>query len=1080
MIDKLFSKDKKRTTSEITFLCKVYLDINVESVRYEVMGDLCHMIFLLYKYPDLISIEGVRALSCLREREKYSEIIDQIIDFLNYAVLQNSNFLNNHEEVTDILVNISNRNMGAVYLRDFFQAKRLIDNNEYPLEAWEYLETAEKQFDYYAPIYYYQGLYQVNKGELSSAIKLFEMALSLRPVYVEAAQRLSAAHYKIGDWASARIVNQTISELYPVYRTLTRSQISGIVASSVPLAQIPMLTAFDKAYQVVALTADTDLNVCIIDQIMTLLNTPALSANKLAFCRESYQLDEGLAVIRHSQEKRRFLNDFLSYVLDKFVWFEYHQHYAVNRERRAMHDDLDKLIDASKITDIFEIESVQCLKQQLQQYCQLFNMDNFLQHYAGTAQLRGGYALGISKDLAQTYSVFHNILGLYHYEAAYGISNAQGEDDLFNFVLHQQKPVVFFIPTAIGAGKKDGFTYREINWIAQKLKTNPTELKNLILVFDSYNYLPLYSLITLVDSKWIINVDHSINAVLDFLLEYVIAPTDAAERMPILRSNIENHVHINIYGYMLYVLNSAIEYDPEFDNTSFVDILKLLIKQTFKINIEENINPQIRLPEFYSRVEAQLNLLKENPNKQNKQKLGVILRFLTELFANNFYANYINPENRYIDIESRLYVLTEQYNTLSPDFDSWKKSRDKRWAILQAASKNAYPSSLDIIFTKLKDFNKQGFFDINEESLADYLIPDDVQRSKRALKRINDYQYAKKNRKLHDTYGELGNNWTHHETLADGNCALSAFALGLLYHRNNGNDLLTTKRSFRRKFAQSFYLNPDTFTEEVFSQVMDALLSPQIDLDNPIIKKIIKKLSNVENVVEGTESNQINTKIEAANQRIFKPEIFENGNIRPEYRDGAIKCLARQGILYQLAMAYALREYCFSYNEGHFRCFIDRMLEEPQERDLTLNIANQFGEYLTEDIFAFLAYKFKLKIQLKTQEFGKIYNYGNSHLDIMIFALKPGEGDCHFELVLPSKRNFLEGKLAMLRVINYPALLSQFGINTKVRMNKATGPRVEGAIEEIRKKMGDEKALEIEAKFCHWAKEHNRNFNFKR
>ena len=91
----------------------------------------------------------------------------------------------------------------------------------------------------------------------------------------------------------------------------------------------------------------------------------------------------------------------------------------------------------------------------------------------------------------------------------------------------------------------------------------------------------------------------------------------------------------------------------------------------------------------------------------------------------------------------------------------------------------------------------------------------------------------------------------------------------------------------------------------------------------------------------------------AANNYTIKPEAFEHGNVRPACLEGAIRILARQGILYQLAMAYVLRVYCASHNGEQFTCNTIQVFGVANI-GYVLNITNQFGEYLDDIVIAFL------------------------------------------------------------------------------------------------------------------------------
>ncbi len=290
------------------------------------------------------------------------------------------------------------------------------------------------------------------------------------------------------------------------------------------------------------------------------------------------------------------------------------------------------------------------------------------------------------------------------------------------------------------------------------------------------------------------------------------------------------------------------------------------------------------------------------------------------------------------------------------------------------------------------------------------LILDEEQLNIRALKRKKDYAAALKKEKQPIFYHSTESELVHHYTIADGNCALSAIALGLLYLRINGNDRFTTHKNFRMHFAQSFNIDINVFTQESFSKVINALLSPKINLDNTIIQRIIEKLSCVENVVDGTENNQINQKIVAENNRTIKPEAFESGNIKPGLQQEAIKILARQAILYQLVMAYVLRKFCASENGKIFKCEVKIKNNDAISADYELKITNKFGEYLEDDVIAFLAKKFNISIQMRT-EFYFVQKFGDSNLQFILFNIGSGCADSHFELALPSNLKFLDDRL---------------------------------------------------------------------
>lgn len=253
---------------------------------------------------------------------------------------------------------------------------------------------------------------------------------------------------------------------------------------------------------------------------------------------------------------------------------------------------------------------------------------------------------------------------------------------------------------------------------------------------------------------------------------------------------------------------------------------------------------------------------------------------------------------------------------------------------------------------------------------------------------------------------------THIQTIADGNCVFNAIALGLLFHRSKGIDLFTAHNGFRRTFAEVFHIDPEAFDQADFSNLIDALTSFDVNISHPIIKNIISKLRNVGDVREGLEQDQLSQQITLLRNTVINGNAYENGNIKPEYYNIGIRCLAERGGLFQLAMAIALRKYCVLHNgqDVIFTQNIDGVSVVTTEK-LTTN--NRFGYYAGTIELGFLAHIFGITVREKQGEFGAWLEHGNGAQVIEVFATAPGRNDCHYELLLSPKNKFLSGHLVM-------------------------------------------------------------------
>ncbi|MGE3920953.1 MAG: hypothetical protein AB7F64_08525, partial [Gammaproteobacteria bacterium] len=266
---------------------------------------------------------------------------------------------------------------------------------------------------------------------------------------------------------------------------------------------------------------------------------------------------------------------------------------------------------------------------------------------------------------------------------------------------------------------------------------------------------------------------------------------------------------------------------------------------------------------------------------------------------------------------------------------------------------------------------------------------------------------------LKTTHGLISLPWDHihHETISDGNCAFNAFALGLLYHKQHGIDLFTNHYEFKKIFAELFNYDFATFTADVFSQLVDALVSADINLDNPLIINIINKLKNVGPVKSGLESNQLKQRITLLKNKVLTEDAFDGDTIKDAYFQTAVKCLAIRGELFQVSMALALRLLCFRHRGDFTNTCLDA---EGQFVSIpgTLNVSEKFGKYIGGTELSFLSRVFDIKIKEKIEEFGGFQTYGTGTTEIIVFYTNNPAP--HYELILADNMGFLEGCLAML------------------------------------------------------------------
>ncbi len=661
---------RNKSPNSITFFIRIYMDSDFPRLKYMAMEQLTNIVNLLYKNISVLTARMISRLSNIEERLEYREIVEQIIDFLKYGVIENPTISDplktiaknklaeitarNHpvEEpsaaigdngiILDVLeVNI--RDNSDSYLVYFSRAKFLIDTNQNIELALQDLNKAQKLNDFYAPIYFYKALYFEKMRDISGAIYQLEMAISIRPCYIEAYNKKITLHYEENDWVMARITYEEIVSLYPGYTDITQSYIRKLT-KNIDLTDVPFRDEFDKVYKQLAEFSENELENEDSLKILLKQLEEFVPIDILDFCVERYQPSHANQLNDHLNEKRRFLEDFIKYIVINTVYIEYSQHYLVfqNEEERGV--NLNKLFEESKIHKLFNQDNPSELITELRQYCEVCTTFELIEKYSVSDQLRDGYALGISDDLARTYDIFPKIFGLHRWEAAYGnfwiYDSKSHTEQFFTKILQTNKKIVFFVPTRIGDAD-DGVTRDEVLWVAKNLKDNPALLENIILVFDAYNYLPFYSLTRYYPTTAPeVDVDRSLMSIKNFILDYVLSYDQHAQFISTFETNVRGFAERNLAGEIYYEIIRVAKYHGNYNNQqylkSYLDRVKFALDNSVKQNNIES---------FYNSLSTELI----ETNQREARLITAI--FILNILADPEYIQLINQNNQFSELQ---------------------------------------------------------------------------------------------------------------------------------------------------------------------------------------------------------------------------------------------------------------------------------------------------------------------------------------------------------------------------------------------------------------------------------------------
>ena len=436
----------------------------------------------------------------------------------------------------------------------------------------------------------------------------------------------------------------------------------------------PRAKELNRLYQWLFSIPDRELDAVfdeLIDKLNTIFGANSIEQYKIKINFNRYDLKS----FDYTNEKRAYVDDFIEFVISQEIWEEYHREYEFFTNKTQRQSNLKHLLVESRIQDIFTevgisfFSDVDKSLNKLTESCLgVYSIFDFLQTYLGTNTLTDGFALGITSNLKSSYDIFTKILGLQRWEAVYGkqwfydscydhkdieagyrkfriYGSSHHTNRFFNFVISTNKPIVFFIPADIGdPNNHDSVTYGEIAWLGQALQADPNKLKNVILVFDAYNYLPLYILNQKRDEVQLtVDVNTSIEAIKAFLLEYVVDDNRQEPFKKYTFENIYNHKTRNLIDGIYSELILSAEYNSCDSDNNSNELLELL--QHSKIVIGDYFSNTITLQELFNYFR---DIIRYDDLQGIRFKLTMVtIDFIKRIFADAEYQELFSHEVDY-------------------------------------------------------------------------------------------------------------------------------------------------------------------------------------------------------------------------------------------------------------------------------------------------------------------------------------------------------------------------------------------------------------------------------------------------
>lgn len=565
------------------------------------------------------------------------------------------------------------------HLLHFYHGRALLAM-EQSLSAIKEFALAEKQYpDFdYSQIHYYRALAYIKQDRLDDAVTNLRDAIHHYPCFFAAHEKLAEVYYRLHHVRQARAVIDDIREFKPGYRGFRSDDVEQWLATRVgnySLTYFPRQTELDALYAFVVDNAD-DIQQHVDDLLVRAVAIfGQVTVDKIAavygFCAEE------LSDILYVSEKRRYVMHFIQALLLQTFWQEYHNGYRVITDERARQNDLQRLATESQILNIFRevgvpgINDVDSMLHVVNQHCHsVHGVFNFLRLFAADQWLAGGFALGATNDVGSTYSVFTRLFGLQRWETVYGqhwlcdscndrvegtsygnyqiLDSDHHTDRFFKLVVQANKPIVFFVPTNMGAKENiNGVTYGELAWVAQAIKKGYDDLlKNIIIVFDAYNYLPLHMLreanINKIDVSKLVVDDQLLTAVTDFIATRVVAETDRVDFVRHVQENLQQDNADAVRGEILTELILIVGYNSRCQSTNTVakpallDAVKAMVDTLFAARDPTG---------FFTALERYLQQLNLN-QPDAVDDVCHCVQFVQTLLSDADYVPYVNPDNQ--------------------------------------------------------------------------------------------------------------------------------------------------------------------------------------------------------------------------------------------------------------------------------------------------------------------------------------------------------------------------------------------------------------------------------------------------
>jgi len=336
--------------------------------------------------------------------------------------------------------------------------------------------------------------YQNNFGE---AVDFYKKVATGYPFYLKGLLRLNETYYNLGDYYAEQECLKTIQRLNPRYDPPHRLS-QKIEESFYPFkTEIKDLEENLEDFIKVSLEKlskieqgqDEDLvRGSIKTDFLELKNEVEKvfgeKINQSILIKEISWDD----LLKYPKEFVKHMRSILEEIITQKIPNEYHANYQCIKDRFSYMTNLEcQVVDAFK--DAFPEITLQFLQSHAGRVLTAYE---FVNEFALKNTVRGGYALGLSKDASEAYNTLINLLGLEHWDVSYYKLNVEPDGNYtavyLTKMMEENKPIVFFVPILT---KDGGVTKNEVLFFINKMK-ELGKVENLILVFGAYDIFPLY------------------------------------------------------------------------------------------------------------------------------------------------------------------------------------------------------------------------------------------------------------------------------------------------------------------------------------------------------------------------------------------------------------------------------------------------------------------------------------------------------------------------------------------------------------------------------------------------------------